>query len=109
MSRIGARQHEMHARVAPIRAMEYGVPIFRVASSGISQCVTAAGKVVATAPLFDDGARLAGTLSLPQKGSLPWDRIVAPICVGVTTVTICWLILMHMKQKQYRRSQPIIA
>ena len=33
----GQREHELHARVAPIRSAEYGIPIFRVASSGISQ------------------------------------------------------------------------
>ena len=26
----GRRQHELHARVAPVRAAEYGVPIFRL-------------------------------------------------------------------------------
>jgi predicted amidohydrolase len=30
----GLRQHELHARVAPVRAAEYGIPIFRLASSG---------------------------------------------------------------------------
>ena len=35
----GRHQHELHARVAPVRAAEYGIPIFRVASSGISQGV----------------------------------------------------------------------
>ena len=33
----GAHQHVLHSRVTPIRAREYGIPIFRVASSGISQ------------------------------------------------------------------------
>ena len=33
----GQHQHELHARIAPVRAAEYGILIFRVASSGISQ------------------------------------------------------------------------
>ena len=33
----GAHQHRLNARIAPIRAAEYGIPIFRLASSGISQ------------------------------------------------------------------------
>ncbi|HEY2329723.1 MAG TPA: carbon-nitrogen hydrolase family protein [Verrucomicrobiae bacterium] len=40
----GRHQHELHARVAPVRAAEYGIPIFRVASSGISQAVTGGGQ-----------------------------------------------------------------
>src|SRR5215469_12507991 len=35
----GKRQHQLHALVAPVRAAEYGLPIFRLASSGISQAV----------------------------------------------------------------------
>ncbi len=46
----GMAQHKLHARVAPLRAAEYRVPIFRLASSGISQVVDARGKVLATAP-----------------------------------------------------------
>src|SRR6202012_354920 len=35
----GRHEHKLHALVAPVRAAEYGVPIFRLASSGISQAV----------------------------------------------------------------------
>src|ERR1017187_10028485 len=52
----GSAQHELHARVAPVRATEYGLPIFRVASSGISQLVDRAGRVTATAPCPGDAA-----------------------------------------------------
>lgn len=41
VSEWGRHEHELHTRVAPVRAAEYGVPIFRLASSGISQAVTA--------------------------------------------------------------------
>ena len=60
----GRQQHELHARVAPIRAAEYGVPIFRLASSGISQCVNATGRVLATAPMPGDEAIISGMLDL---------------------------------------------
>ena len=52
----GRHQHEMHARVAPVRAAEYGIPIFRLASSGISQCVDATGHVLASAPFPGEAA-----------------------------------------------------
>src|SRR5215469_4613115 len=46
----GKRQHQLHALVAPVRAAEYGLPIFRLASSGISQAVDQWGVSLATAP-----------------------------------------------------------
>ena len=45
MMEWGEAQHKLHARVAPVRAAEYGIPIFRLASSGISQCVDRTGRV----------------------------------------------------------------
>lgn len=81
-------EHELHTRVAPVRAAEYGVPIFRLASSGISQAVAAGGEVVATAPMPGNGATLVATLSLPPCGSLPPDRFVAPICTAATGMVI---------------------
>jgi apolipoprotein N-acyltransferase len=80
----GERQHELHARVAPTRAAEYGIPIYRLASSGISQFVSPAGRVVATAPCPGGGAVLATTLELRDGGSRPLDRWLAPFAVGVT-------------------------
>ena len=80
----GEHQHGLHARVAPVRAAEYGVPIFRVASSGISQALAREGGVVATAPFNGERETLFAALNLPARGSLPADRILAPIAVCVT-------------------------
>jgi apolipoprotein N-acyltransferase len=55
----GQRQHEIHARVSPVRAVEYGVPVFRVASSGISQLVDRDGRRVAEAAFSSYGARIS--------------------------------------------------
>ena len=94
----GRHQHEMHARVAPIRAAEYGIPVFRMASSGISQCVDASGRVLATTPMPGDGAMLSGTLLLGKPGSLPWDRILAPICAGMTGLMVVFLLCNSIRQ-----------
>ena len=51
----GKHEHELHSRVAPVRAAEYGIPIFRVASSGISQAVLGGGHVVANTRIGADG------------------------------------------------------
>jgi len=92
----GRAEHELHTRVAPVRAIEYGLPIFRVASSGISQWTDCAGRVLATAPCPGDGATLAGTLEMRGPGRLPPDRWLAPFAVGVTTVLILGLSLRRL-------------
>jgi apolipoprotein N-acyltransferase len=83
-------QHELHARIAPVRATEYGLPTFRVASSGISQLVDRAGRVTASAPCPGDAATITGTLEMRGVGSRPLDRWLAPFATGVTAALIVW-------------------
>jgi apolipoprotein N-acyltransferase len=82
----GRRQHELHARVAPVRAAEYGIPIFRLASSGISQWVDRTGRVAAVSPCPGDGAILSATLEMRGAGALPCDRWLAPFSTGLTAL-----------------------
>ncbi|MEI9960758.1 MAG: carbon-nitrogen hydrolase family protein [Limisphaerales bacterium] len=95
----GKHQHELHSRVAPVRAAEYGVPIFRLASSGISQAVTGDGYVIAQTRFPGNGDILAAKLRLPAKGSIPLDRYIAPVCVVITAITVFWLILLSLREK----------
>jgi apolipoprotein N-acyltransferase len=87
----GGHQHRLHARVAPVRAAEYGVPIFRVCSSGISQLIDREGRVVASAAFPGEHATIAGSLELAERGRLPLDRWLAPLSVFVTAGTVLWL------------------
>lgn len=87
----GACQHRLHGRIASVRAAEYGVPIFRVCSSGISQLIEYTGRVRASAPFPGQGEVLAGMLEPSERGSLPFDCWLAPLSVLVTAVTISWL------------------
>jgi apolipoprotein N-acyltransferase len=96
----GKRQHELHARVAPVRAAEYGVPIFRLASSGVSQSVDRSGKVTASAPFPGPGLTLSGELTLGPPGTLPVDRWLAPLATVVTGLTTGWLVFMRRKKTQ---------
>jgi len=93
----GRHQHELHARVAPVRAAEYGVPIFRLASSGISQAVNGHGTVVARTKMGGNGEVMAAQLRMPRRGVLPWDRVLAPVCTGVTGLAVVVLLLWKRK------------
>lgn len=84
----GEVEHELHSHVAPMRAAEYGIPIFRVCSSGISQIVSGTGHVLASAPFPGDGEIISGQLPLNAHPRLPLDRWLAPVCVGVTALAL---------------------
>lgn len=87
----GERQHRLHSRVAPIRAAEYGVPIFRLCSSGISQAVNRYGSVLATAPFPGQGQAMEATLELPRRGGTrPIDRVLVWPCVAVCALFLMW-------------------
>jgi apolipoprotein N-acyltransferase len=96
----GRHEHELHSRVAPVRAAEYGIPIFRVASSGISQAVSGGGQVIAQTSMPGDVAIFSVQLRLPTHGSLPLDRYLAPICTGVTGIVTVVLLLLVWKDNR---------
>jgi apolipoprotein N-acyltransferase len=98
----GQHQHELHSRVTPVRAAEYGIPIFRVASSGISQAVSADGQVVAQTSMPGNGEIFSAQLRLPMHGALPVDRYLAPICTGITAVMVVVLLIPHLFSKRRR-------
>ena len=96
----GRHQHELHSRVAPVRAAEYGVPIFRVDSSGISQAVTGGGQIVAQTSIPGSGEIFSAQLRLPARGSLPLDRWLAPVCTGVTGVVLVGLMFFSWGEQR---------
>lgn len=98
----GRHQHELHARIAPVRAAEYGVPIFRVASSGISQGVNRDGRVLASAPFPGEEEMIFFGANLGAKGSVPLDRWLAIFCVGVTAVFVLYCFVDHLRRKPTR-------
>jgi apolipoprotein N-acyltransferase len=70
----GERQHRLHGKVAPSRAAEYGIPIVRVCSSGISQIVDRSGYVRASLPFPGQGEMFSERVPLGLPGSVPLDR-----------------------------------
>jgi apolipoprotein N-acyltransferase len=99
----GRHQHELHSRVATVRAAEYGIPIFRLASSGISQAVTGGGSVVAQTRIPGSGDIISANLRLPSHGALPMDRFLAPVCVVATGLVLFWLILLSLREKSSKK------
>jgi apolipoprotein N-acyltransferase len=83
----GRRQHELHAMIAPARAAEYGVPIVRVASSGVSQIVDASGRVRKSLPFPGQGEMFADRVRLADSASLPPDRILAWVGIAISVIS----------------------
>jgi apolipoprotein N-acyltransferase len=102
----GRHEHELHSRVAPVRAAEYGIPIFRLASSGISQVVSWNGNVMAKTSFPGSLDILSATLRLPSTGSLPLDRFLAPLCVGITAVVLLTLLVLDWQDKRTAKKHP---
>ena len=100
----GRHEHELHSRVAPVRAAEYGIPIFRLASSGISQAVSGEGNVITQTSLGTDGEILSAQLRLPRRGSLPLDRFLAPLCTSATGIVTAVLLFLNWKGKHTKPS-----
>jgi predicted amidohydrolase len=98
----GWHEHELHSRVAPVRAAEYGIPIFRLASSGISQAVSWDGKVIAKTTFPGSLDILPAQLRLPLRGSLPRDRFLAPLCTGITGVILVALLFLGWRDRRAR-------
>ncbi len=95
----GEAQHRLHARIAPVRAAEYGLPVVRVCSSGISQVVDARGCVRASAPCPGQEAILAGALDLGSPGRLPADRYLGPAASGLSAAVWAALLWVNLNQK----------
>ena len=96
----GARQHRLHARVAPIRAAEYGIPIFRLCSSGISQAVDSQGRVSAFAEFPGQGETIAATFQLTRDvKKLPMDRYLVWLCLFVCASILAWYMLSSLRYK----------
>lgn len=93
----GLHQHELHARVAPVRAAEYHVPIFRLASSGISQAVDQNGRTLAETKPFANGENLNVEYDLASAAKLPIDRLFASFSV-LCVVTILALLVFDRKK-----------
>jgi len=97
----GERQHRLHARVPVTRAAEYGLPIVRVASSGISQLIGADATLLASANFAQEGGSIAGEIALPAGPRNPPDRLPGRVCAGAVAALL--LVLGSGKVKEWLR------
>jgi apolipoprotein N-acyltransferase len=98
----GENQHRLHARVAPVRSAEYGVPIFRLCSSGISQLTDRDGRVLASLGFPGQGEIIGGTMVLADPGRLPWDSVLAQLAALVTFFFLAWSVVQFFKGRMRR-------
>lgn len=101
----GAQQHTLHARIAPVRAREYGVPIFRIGSSGISQNVDPEGFVHAYLPCPGQEQMLAASLRVPPTTNLPLDHWLAPACSLATAALLIFVVTRISLFRFFARSE----
>jgi apolipoprotein N-acyltransferase len=92
----GGPEHKLHGRIAPMRAAEYQVPVFRLCSSGISQYVGPEGRVIASAPFPGQGDMLRARIDLPLRGRIPPDRPLAQFAVVAAIILILFLIVDYV-------------
>ncbi|HUB27618.1 MAG TPA: carbon-nitrogen hydrolase family protein, partial [Tepidisphaeraceae bacterium] len=100
-------RRELHGRMAPIRSAEYGIPVFGVWSSGISQLTDRFGNVIATAGYPGQGEMIAGPFNLGVAGHVPPDRPLAMAATIGTGVFIAYMALSRFKNSKswpYKRS-----
>ncbi len=97
----GYAEHKLHGRIAPMRAAEYALPVFRLCSSGISEFVGRDGCVISSAPYPGQDALLCARMELPPRGRMPMDRPLAQFSVVAAAALILFLmfdaILSHRR------------
>ncbi len=98
----GSQEHLLHSRIAPTRAAEYQLPIFRLCSSGISQVVLSNGVVAVSAPFPGEGQMIAAALPMSARPTLPLDRVLAPVCVFITAI---FVLIISVRTFRFRRKR----
>ena len=99
----GLHEHLLHARIAPARGAEYGIPIFRVCSSGISELVSGYGRVEWAGQFPGAGEVIAGRLRLQGTGKLPGSCACAAVRGRVVILVVVMIGVTWNRWRQARR------
>lgn len=95
----GPDEHALNARITRLRGVEYGLPLARVATSGISGIHDARGIETARAGFPGQGETIAGTLHLAGPGRVPWDAWLGPVAVAATALLAAWLAIAGWRRQ----------
>ncbi|MBL9172576.1 MAG: hypothetical protein JNL10_03490 [Verrucomicrobiales bacterium] len=105
----GEHQHRLNARMVRLRAAELGIPIFRLASSGISQLLDSTGTELATAPFPGPGQVIAGNLPMNAGyQSLPLDTWAGPAC-SVASGGVLLALMLRRRRQLPEPAAPVIS
>lgn len=103
----GENAHRLSAQLAAVRAAEYGVPLFRVASSGFSRIALPNGKISQEVGVPEQGGIIHGEVTLAGKGRRPLDRWLAWPCVFLTLGLM--LFLAFEEFRRIKAGRPPVA
>ena len=96
----GPHAHRLSAQLAGVRAAEYGVPLFRLASSGFSRIVLPDGRIAKELGVPGQGEIISERIALPGKGRRPFDRWLLWPCVGLTVGLMGFLIYEELGRRR---------
>lgn len=106
----GAYQHGLSARLATTRAAEYGVPVVRLASSGVSLMTDAQGRILAKGEVPGQGEIVSAVIPLSAHPRHPWDRLPAKIACALSGLLVCVAIALSFVDERRRiRQKPAQA
>lgn len=91
--KAGPLQHLAQAR---LRAIETGVPVVRVANTGVSAVMDGQGAVVASLGL---GAQGFIDVALPDRGARPLYSVLGPWPLSIGVIAILCMILLRRRYK----------
>ncbi|QJE95065.1 carbon-nitrogen hydrolase family protein [Luteolibacter luteus] len=96
----GPHAHKLSAQLAAVRAAEYGVPLFRLASSGFSRIVSPDGKIVKELGVPGQGEIIWEKIPLVGTGRRPLDRWLLWPCAGLAAVLTTFLSLEKLWKRK---------
>lgn len=98
----GPHQHWLGGRLALTRAVEYRVPVVRLASSGISQFIDAEGKILASGAMPGQGEIVSALIPLSAAPHRPWDRLPARVAMVPAALLIIWALTVSFIDERRR-------
>ena len=97
----GSHQHWLSARLAAVRAAEYGVPVIRLASSGFSQFLDARGGLLASGSMPGQREIVSAMVQIGSPARQPWDRLPAQVSIYAAGGCVLWAMVMcFLEQRQ---------